>query len=244
MLAKKIVKMLLPNSFQEFLRIHLDRYSKISYSQEGEDLILNRIFERKNRGFYVDVGAHHPIRFSNTYLFYKKGWRGINIEPNPVNIKLFQRYRPNDINIQAAVGKKGVLKYYIFDEPALNTFDEYLAKEREKAGYRVVSTINIELIPLSEILKVYLPKNTKIDFMNIDCEGYDFEVLQTNDWETYRPIILLIEVIPSHNIEDLFNHPIHKYLCEKDYLLFAKCYNTCIYVEKTHLGEVISGGIK
>lgn len=243
-ISKKILKLLLPNDVQEGVKILLDKYSTKSYSQEGEDLILHRIFEQKRIGFYVDVGSHHPFRFSNTYIFYKRGWKGINIEPNPISIKLFNKYRPRDINLQIAVGMGGVQKYYLFNEPALNTFDENLAKSRDGVGgYKIVDVKEIKVKPLKEILDIYLPKGQVIDFMNIDCEGLDYEVLQTNDWEIYRPILLLVEIIPANTIEELFGNPIYKYLKEKGYFLFAKCYNTCIFVENSWLDRLKTGGL-
>ena len=102
-----------------------DLYSTLSYSQEGEDLILKRLFDGQKKGLYVDVGAHHPKRFSNTYLFYKMGWRGINIDAMPGSMEKFKEVRPEDINIEAAISDKDeLLTYYIFNESALNTFSK------------------------------------------------------------------------------------------------------------------------
>ncbi len=104
-----------------------DSYAIKSYSQEGEDMILQRILGDKKHGFYVDVGAHHPRRFSNTYLFYRRGWSGINIEPNPEAMNAFQVDRERDINLQFGIAEHAEnLTYYFFDEPALNTFDAAL----------------------------------------------------------------------------------------------------------------------
>ena len=84
-------------------------------------MILNRFFERKRNGFYVDVGAHHPKRFSNTYTFYKKGWRGVNIDAMPGSMEKFKKIRPRDINLEFAISNKnGTLVYHMFNEPALN----------------------------------------------------------------------------------------------------------------------------
>src|SRR6185436_8799288 len=105
-------------------RIH----ARVSYSQEGEDLLLARLFEHDAQGIYVDVGAHHPFRFSNTCLLSKKGWRGINIDARPGSMRLFQRFRPNDVNLELGVSEHpGHLEFYVFAEPALNTFDAALA---------------------------------------------------------------------------------------------------------------------
>src|SRR5215207_3271493 len=101
-----------------------DRYAVSSYAQEGEDLVLRRLFEERTTGFFVDVGAHHPRRFSNTYLFYRAGWRGINVEPNPDLTPLFARERPRDVTLQLGVSDvPGMLTYFRFNDGALNTFD-------------------------------------------------------------------------------------------------------------------------
>jgi hypothetical protein len=107
-------------------------YKKISFSQDGEDMVLASFYEgiKKYKGFYIDVGAHHPLRFSNTAFFYKKGWRGINIEPTPDLFKYFPRLRKNDINLNIGIGNGEKLIFYIFNEGAINTFDPLLADER------------------------------------------------------------------------------------------------------------------
>jgi len=100
---------------------------RLSYAQEGEDLVLARILGELGitTGFFVDIGAHHPARFSNTYYFYRRGWRGINVDALPGTKRLFQRMRSRDITIECGVGsQEGVLKYFAFNEPALNTFSE------------------------------------------------------------------------------------------------------------------------
>jgi hypothetical protein len=93
------------------------------YSQEGEDVVLARFFEGLGRtGFYVDIGAHHPVGFSNTFYFYRRGWHGVNVDALPGTAKLFQRMRPRDKTIECGVGlEQGVMTYFAFNEPALNT---------------------------------------------------------------------------------------------------------------------------
>ena len=130
-MLKKLIKFILPRKvvrvITDLKNYYLDGYALKSYSQEGEDMILRRLFENQTKGFYVDVGAHHPIRFSNTYFFYKKGWRGINIDAMPGSMKLFNKIRPRDINIEKAISdKKEVLTYYVFNDPALNGFSKKL----------------------------------------------------------------------------------------------------------------------
>src|SRR5690606_16507344 len=143
-----------------------------SYSQEGEDMVLRSFYERKKnyKGFFIDVGAHHPYRFSNTMYFYKRGWRGINIEPTPTVIKLFRLFRKRDITLNTGISETHQkLKFYCFNEPALNGFSKEISEKRNQSGsYKIIKTVDIETFPLSEILDKHLPPNQKIDFLTID----------------------------------------------------------------------------
>ncbi|AFZ46692.1 hypothetical protein Cyast_0718 [Cyanobacterium stanieri PCC 7202] len=139
------------------------KYHQLSFSQEGEDRILNRFFERQEKGFYVDVGAHHPQRFSNTYLFYLKGWRGINIDPLPGSMEKFNQLRSNDINLELAISNQNEsLTYYQFNEPALNGFSEDLAKERDglRGEYRIVG--KTELNSRNQLADVWPDLNERV----------------------------------------------------------------------------------
>ena len=145
-----------------------------SYSQEGEDMILRRIFEGRKEGFYVDVGAYHPILYSNTYFFYRLGWRGINIEPNPEYIRLFHKYRTRDINLPAGISDVPTDRtYYMFNEPALNTFEENIAKRptRNEEKYYPIGETVIKTQLLETVLQENLPENKNIDFLSVDVEG-------------------------------------------------------------------------
>jgi len=199
-----------------------------SYSQEGEDMILRRIFDKVKTGFYVDVGAYHPKKYSNTYYFYKLGWSGINIDAMPGSMKKFNSIRAKDINLEIPIAsKKQKLTYYAFNEPALNSFSKELSYERNgKDGYRIIFEKEIETFTLSEVLDKHLPKNIKeINFFSIDVESLDFDVLQSNNWEKYRPLIVLIEDL-KFNINKLDTSNIYNYLKERGYDFFAKTVNT------------------
>lgn len=207
-----------------------DQYSSVSFSQEGEDLILGRIFERKENGFYVDVGAYHPVRFSNTLYFYKKGWRGINIEPRPGALELFNSLRPRDINIQVAVSNSNKeLDLYIFNEEALNTFSPELAEQRSQIiGYEMISRKKIRMEKLSDLLTKYLPDNQSIDFLTIDTEGFDLEVLESNDWERYSPQIVVTEML-EYDFDKILNSKLFSFLNSKGYRFFAKTFNSLFF---------------
>jgi len=207
-----------------------DVYALKSYSQEGEDLILRRIFDGKGRGFYVDVGAHHPRRFSNTHSFYRLGWRGINIEPSPDAIRAFARERKRDTNLQMGVAEHAqTLTYYVFDEPALNTFDQGLMEWRlANTPYRVLKTISVPVERLEAILGRYLPAGRRIDFLTVDVEGLDFAVLRSNDWRRFRPQCVLVEALDT-SLENVMRGALYQFVEGLGYELFAKTFNTLMF---------------
>jgi FkbM family methyltransferase len=223
------MKLRLREVILESVRKHFGKNTVLSYSQEGEDMILRRIFENQSRGFYVEVGAPHPIRFSNSYYFYTLGWSGINIEPTPGAMSLFHILRPRDINLEAAVSRKQETRdFFLFDEPSLNTFDRDLAREWESRGYRMIETQRIMTRPLADILAEHVPEGTKIDFLSIDIEGMDFEALQSNDWKKYRPRILLVEM-HGVRLDDAPKTEMYRYLQGMEYELFAKSVLTFLF---------------
>lgn len=208
----------------------VDPYVSRSYSQEGEDMILKRIFEGKELGFYVDVGAHHPRRYSNTCFFYRKGWRGINIEPNPEAALVFQRERSRDINIQVGVsGEEGKLTYYFFDDAALNSFSKEQTDSMLRISpYKVIGTKEIPVQRLDRILRQHVPAGTKIDFLTIDVEGFDLEALRSNDWDTYRPTCVLVESLGA-SLEEISASEVFSFMRGRGYKLRAKTVNTLIF---------------
>lgn len=232
-LTKKILPLPLKNILRRIRDFYQwDSFYQKSWSQEGEDLILSRFFGAKTNGFYVDVGAHHPLRFSNTYKLYKQGWRGINVDAMPGCMKLFNRLRKRDISLEIPITKESQkLTYYIFNEPALNTFSKELADERVlHNNYSIIKTISLDTKPLYEILDQYLPLNQEIDFMSVDVEGMDMGVLASNNWNKYRPAIVLVEQLKgslnSHKDNDVFVDFMQK--CK--YSLLAKTFNTVFYI--------------
>lgn len=206
------------------------RYLAPAYSSEGEDLILKRIFDNKQNGTYVDVGAHHPFRVSNTYIFYKKRWKGINIDPNPGSKAMFDRYRPQDTNLEMGVSlTRQHLTYHIFNDPALNTFSPDKVKEyTQDPKYKVIGEKQIETWPLGDILDKYLPAGTPIDFLTIDAEGLDMDVLRSNNWQKYRPAYILVESNPFL-LGDMYNTELGKFMQAAGYDIFAKTYYTYIF---------------
>jgi FkbM family methyltransferase len=199
--------------------------------QEGENIILERIFAKKSKGFYIDVGAHHPLRFSNTLNLYQRGWTGINIEPNQEPIKIFRKLRSRDLNLNIAVStKKNTCNYYKFKDPALNTTDINIYRMRKRQGYRCTETSIVQTQTLNEILLQNCKK--KIDLLKIDVEGNELDVLKSNNWEKFTPNVIICELI-NVNLEKLSKNKVYKFLKSKNYLLYCKLLQNAIFFHKS-----------
>jgi hypothetical protein len=167
------------------------------YSQDFEDALLNNILDIKKPGFFVDVGSAHPVNASNSYLFYLNGWRGLCVDASPGLIGLYQKHRPKDLFINAFVGKcSGTRDFYIFNEPFLNTGSrqrkDFLS---EKTDYEFQKQVSVQQLPLKEILERNMPPEKTIEFMSLDVEEGELEVLESNDWSRYRPRVVVMEVL-------------------------------------------------
>jgi FkbM family methyltransferase len=205
-------------------------YSRPSYSQEGEDIVLERFIGDQRTGFYVDIGAHHPARFSNTYKLYKLGWRGINVDAAPGSMALFKKLRPRDINIETAVGKNSEkLTFYVFEDNALNTFEKELATERVGPKSKIRKEVSMTTVSLAELLDKYLPANTPIDILSVDVEGFDDVVLQSNDWSRYQPAYILVECIHALTLGETSAAPIYILLSSHGYQIVAKTKTNLIF---------------
>ncbi len=211
-------------------------FGTISFSQEGEDILLKRLLgAKKENGFYIDVGAHHPKRFSNTYYFYCKGWRGINIDAMPDSMLAFQKDRPRDINLEMGVSEvQGELLYYIFNDPALNTFSKSEAQKKDAlTGYEIIEKRTVATFRLEDILEKHLPSKQDINFMSIDVEGLDLEVIHSNNWKKFRPQLVLAEDLEKLSLQDLPQQSaIYKIMLQNDYELICKTVNTLFFKDK------------
>ncbi|MEI7451738.1 MAG: FkbM family methyltransferase [Candidatus Falkowbacteria bacterium] len=188
------------SNYASYFRNRFVKHVK-SYSQSAEDLILNNFFKDKNYGVYVDVGANDPKKFNNTYFFYKKGWRGLNIEPNIDKYVKLKKIRKNDVNLNIGVGSlPGKLDFYDFKEDTLSTFSKDIAEDYQKMGHRVKGVKSVEVCRLDSIFDKHL-NGKKIDFITIDTEGNDLDVLKSNDWSKYRPSYLVVETL-EYKIDD------------------------------------------
>lgn len=175
-----------------------------SYSQAREDLVLDSLLGNKRKGFYVDVGAGDPNRFNNTKRFYLRGWRGINIDPDPDCYRRLVKTRNRDINLNLGI-RETQRRMYLFKflPDTLSTFSNAKASEYQRLGFKLIRKIRIDTRKLSDVLNRY-HKNKTIDFISIDTEGQEYAVLKGNDWKNFRPRIICIEI----SRKDLMGNPI------------------------------------
>ncbi len=208
---------------------HIDIYA----SQEGEDVLLRRLlapFYNDPNGFYVDVGAHHPYRFSNTLHYYLHGWRGINIDPIETAITLFNDLRTQDINICCAVSSTpGEKIFYEFSETAYNT----LCLERSNTvSTKTQQPIMERTVECQKLRTIILNHNdrfniSKFMFLSVDVEGLEEDVLLSNDWEKYRPKIVLAEALTEDSLYGIIN------IMETfGYFIIARTKNTYFFADR------------
>tara|TARA_B100000900_G_scaffold216027_1_gene182939 strand:+ start:421 stop:1119 length:699 start_codon:yes stop_codon:yes gene_type:complete len=183
-----------------------------TYAMEGEDLEVVKILKNIQNGFYVDAGGYHPLDRNNTYLLYKKNWRGINIDLSEFSIDLFNFARPEDININVAVENKDDKVTFFYQKK----LSQLTTIKKNVANFRMQGQImerEIKSNKLTTIINNTKYKNRKIDFLNIDLEGADFEALKSLDFNIYRPKLICVEIYD----EDIERSDINVFLKKLNY---------------------------
>jgi FkbM family methyltransferase len=216
-------------------------YRRYYYGQDGEDVMMRLFFDihrggrlEKYKGFYIDIGAFDPAHLSNTKYFYDHGWSGINIDANPVSINIFKRLRKRDVNINCGVaGKEGVLDYYYLGPYSMmNTFDKALYDHWLSRGIKPGKIMKIEVKSINSILEKHLPIGQRIDFISMDVEGFEWEILQTFDFEKYAPRYFLIEDLDYGSDKDFMeyrNTETCKFMYKNGYMIAGKTPKTVVY---------------
>jgi len=158
------------------------------------------------------------------------GWRGINIDAMPGSMKLFNKVRPEDINLEYGVSNvEGEMTYFMFREPALNTFSKELSDQYIKSGQELEAETEVRMYPLASILDQYMEKGTMIDFLSIDVEGLEKEVVSSNDWDAYRPRVIVVEVL-DFELAKSDSYEVYRDLLALNYKLHAKTMNSLIFI--------------
>ena len=174
------------------------RYSRLiflGFSSPGlEDEYISKFFPKGYKGFYVDIGTNDPVILNNTHYFHRRGWKGINIEPN---LKCFNKIlskRPRDISLNIGLGESdSILDYYLFYPDLVSTFSKHEYTENIKNGYTFIGVVKIPVKRLEDVLDEYIPENQEIDFMSMDAEGYDLSILENMNIGKYRPQFVCVE---------------------------------------------------
>ena len=214
---------------------HFYRYFKYkknyfpSYGATGEDVLINKIFKNKIDGYFVDVGALHPINGSLTYNLSKKGWQGLNIDLLRDNLILFNFFRKKDKNINLAISKnKGVINAYIFERGSgVNTTNKKWADKWKKKFGKNYSILKIKKNSLNNVFSSY-KVNKKFELLNIDVEGHEIDVLKGINFKNIRPKIITIE-IHVKKTEQIFKTEIYKLLKKNNYELISQYYQTSFF---------------
>lgn len=209
-------------------KIYYEKYTKKSYSISNVDLVIERIFKNKNNGIYIDIGCNHPIKYNNTYLLYKKGWHGINIDLDKKSIDQFNKLRKRDINIQALVTsfddeEKNL--YFYHERSAINTLSKKLAENRSQQ-YKEIK--KIKGISLNTIIENSKFNESKISLLSIDIENYEYEVLKKFNFNKYKIDIIVTEITDTNiknleiynlSLENIFETNLYKLMLKNNYKL-------------------------
>ena len=219
---------------------YYEKYTKKSYSLSNVDLIIDRIFSKKNKGIYIDVGCNHPIKFNNTYILYKKGWSGLNIDVDKESIEQFNKLRKRDENVQSLVTSKDDEEKELFfyhKRSAINTLSKDLAELRGN-NYKEIKRIKGK--SLNYLIENSKLKNFKINLMSIDIENYEFEALKYFDFKKYNIDVIVTEITDS-SIKDLetynlsldrvINTDVYKLLIKNNYRLINWINSDLIFIQ-------------
>ncbi len=221
----------------KFLKWRLERkFQKTSFAQCGEDLIVAFILETLGISTprYVDIGAFHPVHFSNTYLFYRGGSTGVCVEPDAELHALHRRHRPRDICLNAGVGPKGgKATFFKMSTPTLSTFSpEEAARYEESGKQRITETSLLPLIPINSLLADHAGGST--DFLSLDTEGFELAILKSLSFDQFRPRVMCIETLTyDERKEERKLEEVIDYVKSQGYLAFADTFINTIFVEAT-----------
>lgn len=209
---------------------------KKSYSFGGCDLIIDYIFKSQDNGFYVDVGCQHPITNNNTYLLHQKNWKGINIDLDDKNIRLFNSHRPKDTNICACLSSKEQIRdlYFFHSGSPINSIEKKTVLNKQNFSVKKIKTST-----LNSILKSHKPK--KIDYLNIDVEGHEIEVLNGFDINHFKPSVISVEFLDfnmvkmefkNNNLTNVVNSDLYNFFIQNDYHFVNWLHGDLIFVHK------------
>jgi len=222
-------------------KIYYEKYTKKSYSISNVDLVIERIFKNKNDGIYIDVGCNHPIKYNNTYLLYKKGWHGLNIDLDKKSIDQFNKLRKRDINILTlvtSIDNEEKELYYYHERSAINTISKELAKSRNQRHKEIKK---IKGISLNSIIENSKFKESKINLLSIDIENYEYEALKNFNFDKYEIDVIVTEItdinvknleIYNLSLENIVETNLYKLMLKNNYKLINWVNADLIFIRK------------
>lgn len=207
-----------------------------SFSQEGEDLIIDRIFKTKkiqyDEIFYLDIGSGHPIKYSNTFYFYLRGSKGICVDAFEKNIKLHRLLRPRDKSFDLILGNdEKLIDYYVFNQSELNTISKERVNELEEYNISPLYSEKKQQLMTNDFFSKKVREDIKrINLFSIDIEGAELEIIRAINWENFKPEIICIEII-TKNLDDLYENEVFKILKKNNYTFYSKLINSVIFTK-------------
>lgn len=201
-------------------------FCKSSFSQFGEDLIINKIFKKIHNGNYLDLGSFHPIHFSNTFLLYLRGWRGVNIDGNEDMIEISKKIRPLDKNIFAHLSNKEKECFYIINKknPAMNKITDNANSIRDNEKF-----IKIKTKTLDTLIGTHDQYLEKLYYLNVDLEFIDKLIIKEFNFSKFRPLLITIEI---HDFELDKDNEISNFLKENNYYFHSFLNPTAFFIDK------------
>ncbi len=226
-------------------KLYYEKYTKKSYSISNVDLIIDRMFSKVEKGVFIDLGCNHPIKFNNTYLLYKRGWRGINIDLDQKSIEEFNKIREKDYNVQSLVSSKSNKEKDIFfyhSRSAINTVSEELIKYRNTDKNKI-QVLKQKTETLENIIERSPYKNKKIDLLSIDIENHEYEALKNFNFSKYKIQVIVIEIhdlkqdkleIYNQSLDFVLNSNIYKLLDKNGYKLINWVNSDFVFIAKEY----------
>ena len=220
--------------YYQLLKTKVFQNKRKIYSNWGLDIMADHFFRNKKKGIYIDVGCHHPFLNNNTYLLYKRGWLGINIDLDFSSIDMFNYFRKLDLNVHAAISDKEIERDFFFfhNRSAINTLSE-------KSGIKAKEVKKIQTTTLNSLIENSKFKDNEIDYLSVDVEGHEFNVIKAFNLEKYKPKLIILELINPKikefylsDINNVLDSNIYKYMNENNYKLVNWIHDDLIFVPK------------
>ncbi len=212
-------------SQKDFNHLINSDFAKSSFSQYGEDLVINKILKNISNGNYLDLGSFHPIHFSNTFLLYLRGWRGVNIDGNKDMIEISKKIRPLDKNIFAYLSNIEKECFYIINKkhPAMNKIADNVNDLQNNEKF-----IKIKTKTLDNLIDSHEEFLKKLYYLNIDLEFIDKLIIKEFNFSKYRPLLITIEI---HDFELNKDNEISSFLRERDYCFHGYLNPTAFFLD-------------